>query len=80
MLISAGRQKGILNEMNFKDLYRILERNKYYVFSHQDIMSFYPKEKKRQSQKDDLQMEKKWMDLSFKEGIIRTYPKCRKKI
>lgn len=46
MLISVGRQKGILNEMNFKDLYRTLERNKYYVFSYQDIMSFYPKEKK----------------------------------
>ena len=28
--------------MNFRDLYKTLERNRYYIFSYEDILSFYP--------------------------------------
>jgi len=32
--------------MKFKDLYRVLEKNRYYAFSYEDILAFYPSEKK----------------------------------
>ena len=32
--------------MNFKDVYKTLDKNKYYIFSYQDILAFYPDEKK----------------------------------
>lgn len=76
MLISVGRQKGILNEMNFKDLYRTLERNKYYVFSYQDMMSFYPKEKKDNLKKMIYRWRKNGWIYLLKKGLYElTYPK-----
>ncbi len=76
MLISVGGQKGILNEMNFKDLYKTLEKNKYYVFSHGDLLSFYPDEKKHNLKKLIYRWKEKGWIYPFKRGLYElTYPK-----
>ena len=41
ILISVGKQKGIPSEMSFKELYRILLKNRYYIFSFRDLLSFF---------------------------------------
>ena len=76
MLISVGGQKGALNEMNFKDLYKTLEKNKYYVFSHGDILSFYPDEKKHNLKKLIYRWKEKGWIYPLKRGLYElTYPK-----
>lgn len=62
--------------MNFKELYKTLERNKYYVFSYNDLLSFYPDEKKATLQKAIYRWTKKGWIYSLKKGIYElTYPK-----
>ena len=62
--------------MNFKDLYRTIEKNRYYVFSHEDILSFYPEERK-----DNLKrLIYAWKDKGWIYALKRwlyelTYPK-----
>lgn len=62
--------------MEFKELYKTLEKNKFYIFSYNDIRSFYPDEKT-----DTLKRmfgrwkEKGWLYL-LKRGLYElTYPK-----
>lgn len=62
--------------MNFRDLYKNLEKNKYYVFSYKDILSFYPKEKRYNVKKMLYRWKKKGWLLSLKKGLYElTYPK-----
>jgi len=62
--------------MNFKDVYRKLERNKYYIFSYKDIMSFYPDEKGPNLKKILYRWNKKGHLASLKKGLYElTYPK-----
>lgn len=76
ILISASGQKGVLNEMTFKDLYKTLEKHKYYVFAYEDILSFYPKEKKYNLKKMVYRWTKKGWIYPLKRGLYElTYPK-----
>lgn len=62
--------------MKFKDFYKILEKNKYYIFSHEDIMSFYPDEKKQVIKTMIYRWKKKGWVYSLKRGLYElTYPK-----
>lgn len=62
--------------MNFNDLYKKLEKNKYYVFSYKDIMSFYPREKSYNIKKMLYRWKKKGWFSSLKKGLYElTYPK-----
>lgn len=62
--------------MNFKDLYRVLEKNKYYVFSIEDIMSFYPGETKNNLKRMIYRWNKKGWICSLKRGLYELlYPK-----
>lgn len=62
--------------MNFKDLYKTLEKNKYYVFSYTDILSFYPKEKRYNLKKMLYRWKKKgWVDSLKRQLYELTYPK-----
>jgi len=76
MLISVGGHKGILNEMKFEGLYSTLEKNKYYIFSHKDILSFYPREKRNSLKKMISRWSKKGVISPLKRGLYElTYPK-----
>jgi len=61
--------------MNLKDTYKLLERNKYYIFSLQDLLSFYP-DQKRPALKKLLYSWKKNGSISYlKKGLYElTYP------
>lgn len=62
--------------MNFKDLYRALEKNRYYVFSQDDILSFYQNEKKCNLKKMISRWKEKGWIYSLKKGLYElTYPK-----
>ncbi|MCQ9206036.1 MAG: hypothetical protein NG737_06980 [Omnitrophica bacterium] len=62
--------------MKFKDFYKILEKNKYYIFSHEDIMSFYPNEKKHIIKTMIYRWKEKGWVYSLKRGLYElTYPK-----
>ncbi|MFH1846905.1 MAG: hypothetical protein ABH869_05055 [Candidatus Omnitrophota bacterium] len=62
--------------MKFKDLYQTLEQNKYYVFSFQDILSFYPREKRANLKRIINRWGKKRWIYSLKRGLYElTYPK-----
>ena len=62
--------------MLFKDLFQTLEKNKYYVFSYEDILSFYPNEKKLNLKKSIYRWKQKgWIKL-LKKGLYElSYPK-----
>lgn len=62
--------------MDFKELYRTVEKNRYYVFSFEDLLSFFPNEK-RSSLKETLYRwaNKGWI-YSLKRGLYEmVYPK-----
>ncbi|MBU1261922.1 type IV toxin-antitoxin system AbiEi family antitoxin domain-containing protein [bacterium] len=62
--------------MNFKDLYKTLERNKYYIFSYEDILSFYPDERRESLKKTIYRWKKKGWIYPLKRGLYElTYPK-----
>ena len=62
--------------MNFESLYRLLERNHYYLFSFQDIMSFYPEEKRDNLKNMLSRWKKKGWIKSLKKGLYElTYPR-----
>jgi len=62
--------------MNFKDLYKTLEKNKYYVFSFEDILSFYPGEKRNSLKRMIYRWKKEGWISSLKRGLYElTYPK-----
>ena len=62
--------------MNFKDLYKTLEKNRYYVFSHGDILSFCPDEKRDNLKKMIHRWKEKGWIYPLKRGLYElTYPK-----
>ena len=74
-IISAGGQKGVFNKMNFNEIYGILERNKYYVFSFEDLLLFCPVEKKENLKKSIYRWKNKGWIYSLKRGLYElTYP------
>jgi predicted transcriptional regulator of viral defense system len=62
--------------MNFKELYKILEKNKYYVFSFEDILSFYPGEKRSSLKRMLYRWKKEGLISSLKRGLYELrYPR-----
>lgn len=62
--------------MKFKDLYKTLEKNKYYIFSYEDILSFYQNEKKYNLKKMVHRWKKKEWLYPLKKGLYELiYPK-----
>lgn len=62
--------------MNFKELYRTIEKNKYYVFSYEDIISFYPQERRNSLKKLLYTWKNKGWVYALKRGLYElTYPK-----
>lgn len=62
--------------MNFKELYKTLEKNKYYIFSFDDLLFFYPNEKRANLKKLIYRWKGKGWISSLKKGIYElTYPK-----
>lgn len=61
--------------MTFKELYKTIERNKYYIFSYGDILSFYPNENRYNLKKTIYRWrEKEWL-YPLKRGLYElTYP------
>ena len=61
--------------MNLKDTYRLLERNKYYIFSLGDLLSFYPDQKMPALKKLLYTWKKNGWICSLKKGLYElTYP------
>ena len=61
--------------MNFKELYKTLEKNKYYIFSCKDILSFYPKENKNTVKTTVYRWRKKGWIYPLKRGLYElAYP------
>jgi predicted transcriptional regulator of viral defense system len=62
--------------MNFKNLYKILDKNKYYVFSFQDILSFFPTESEENLKKIIYRWKKARLICHLKRGLYElSYPK-----
>ena len=62
--------------MTFKELYRTLEKNKYYIFSYKDILSFYPEDKRSTVKTMIYRWKEKGWIYPLKRGIYElTYPK-----
>lgn len=61
--------------MNFYDIYKTLEHERYYIFSSEDISLFYPKEKKHNLSKLIYRWKKKGWVYPLKNGLYElTYP------
>jgi predicted transcriptional regulator of viral defense system len=61
--------------MEFKDLYKKLEKNKYYVFSFEDLRIFYTDESRENLKKLIYRWKKKGWVSSLKKGLYElTYP------
>ena len=62
--------------MKFKELYKTIERNKYYIFSYGDIVSFYPNENRSNLKKTIYRWREKGWIYPLKRGLYElTYPK-----
>jgi predicted transcriptional regulator of viral defense system len=62
--------------MEFNELYKTLVNNKYYIFSFEDILSFFPNEKKTNLKKLIYRWKKEGQIYSLKRGLYElTYPK-----
>jgi predicted transcriptional regulator of viral defense system len=62
--------------MRFKELYKVLERDKYYIFSCEDVLSFYPQEKKSNLRELIYRWCKKGWIYPLKRGLYElTFPK-----
>lgn len=62
--------------MNFKELYKTIERNRYYIFSHEDILSFYPEERRDSLKRLIYAWKNKGWIYTLKRGLYElTYPK-----
>lgn len=76
IIISVSGQKGVLSEMKFNEVYRTLEKNKYYVFSFEDLSLFYPNEEKENLKKLIYRWKKMGWIHSLKRGMYElAYPK-----
>ena len=62
--------------MNFKEFYRTLEGNKYYLFSYEDVLVFFPGEKRASLARTLSRWGKKNWIYSLKRGLYElTYPR-----
>ena len=62
--------------MNFKELYKTIEKSKYYVFSYEDILSFYPEAVRNSLKKALYTWKNKGWVYALKRGLYElTYPK-----
>lgn len=62
--------------MTFKELYRTLEKNRYYIFSYRDILSFYPEDKRNTVKTMICRWKEKGWIYPLKRGIYElAYPK-----
>ena len=62
--------------MMFKDIYKDIEKHKYYIFSQEDLSSFYPKEKRGSLKKIIYRWKKKGWICALKRGMYElTYPR-----
>lgn len=62
--------------MDFKDLYRTLEKNRYYIFSFEDLLTFYPGEDRASLKRMLYRWRQKGWIYSLKKGLYEiTYPK-----
>lgn len=62
--------------MTFTEFYQTLEKNKYYVFSFEDIVSFFPGEKKSSLKKIVYRWKLKNLISALKRGLYElSYPK-----
>ena len=62
--------------MNFNAIYRTLEKNGYYIFSHEDIKSFFPYEKSPNLKKALYRWRKSGWICALKKGLYElTYPR-----
>lgn len=62
--------------MKFNDLYSILEKNKYYAFSYEDILAFYPAEKKDTLKELLCRWRKKGWIYTLKKGLYELIYPC----
>jgi predicted transcriptional regulator of viral defense system len=62
--------------MTFKEFYTIIDKNNYYVFSFEDILSFFPNEERNTLKKSIYRWKEKGWLCSLKRGLYEiTYPK-----
>lgn len=62
--------------MKFSDFYKTLEKNSYYIFSYEDILSFYPNENKDSLKTTMRRWRKKGWVYSLKRGLHEiSFPK-----
>ncbi|MFH1440560.1 MAG: hypothetical protein ABIH18_00735 [Candidatus Omnitrophota bacterium] len=62
--------------MNFNDLYKTLENNKYYLFTFQDVLLFYPDEKRDSLKRVLYRWKNRGWVCSLKKGLYElSYPK-----
>lgn len=62
--------------MNFREIYRTLEKNKYFVFSFEDIRLFYPNEERENLKKLIYRWKNKGWIFSLKRGLYElSYPR-----
>lgn len=62
--------------MEFKEIFRVLEKNRYYVFSFDDLLRFYPSARKTNLKQLLYRWRKKGWVSSLKKGLYElTYPR-----
>ena len=62
--------------MDFRDVYRTLEKNRYFVFSHDDLLLFYPKYRKEHLKKLLHRWKRQGWIHSLKRGLYElSYPR-----
>jgi len=62
--------------MEFKELFKTIEKHRYYVFSHNDLLSFYPDEKKSCLKKAVYRWKRRGWISPLRRGVYElTYPK-----
>ena len=61
--------------MRFGDIFRVLQKNRYFVFSFRDILTFFPEEKEANLKKSIFRWKKKKWIYPLKRGLFElTYP------
>ncbi|MFH1836909.1 MAG: hypothetical protein ABH862_02170 [Candidatus Omnitrophota bacterium] len=61
--------------MKFKDFYTVLARHKYYIFTYEDVLSFFTEEKRLNLRKMIYRWNKKGWIYALKRGLYElTYP------
>lgn len=62
--------------MNFNDLYKTLENNKYYLFTFRDVLLFYPNEKKNSLKRMLYRWKNRGWVCALKKGLYElSYPR-----